>query len=181
MDKWINLIRSRDEAVYVRLIEKYSRLMWKLAWDVLKDTADAANIEDCISEVFYKLWKSPELFDPEKGSLKNYLARMTRNTAIDFYRKRSHEKTEALRDTGCAGGRDDDVLNTIIRNEEKKTLRRIMEALNERDKELLNRRYFKNQKPAQMSMEMQLPLREVENRLYRIKERIRKQFGKEVD
>ena len=131
--------------------------------------------------MFYKLWKSPELLDPDKGNLRNYLAEMTRNTAIDFYRKRSREKTEALNETGYTGGCDDDVLNTIIRNEEKERLFRIIDTLNERDRELIHRRYFENQKPAQISMEMQLPLREVENRLYRIKDSISKQLRKEVD
>ncbi len=176
LGKLIIRIHNRDEAAYIQLIEKYSRLMWKLAWDILKDMADAADVEDCISEVFYKLWKSPELFDPYKGSLKNYLAQMTKNTAIDFYRKRSREKTEILDEAACANGHDDDVLSAIIHNEEKETLYRIMDAMNKRDRELIQRRFFENQKPAQISAEMQLPLREVENRLYRIKESIRKQM-----
>ena len=160
MDKLIIRIRNRDEAAYIQLVEKYSRLMWKLAWDILKDGAVAADVEDCISEVFYKLWKSPEL-DPDKGSLKNYLAQMTKNTAIDFYRKRSREKTEALDETACADGHDNDVLNAIIHNEEKETVYHIIDMMNERDRELIKRRYFENQKPAQISVEMQLPLRVV--------------------
>lgn len=150
--------------------------MWKLAWDILKDMEDAADVEDCISEVFYKLWKSPELLDPDKGSLKNYLMQMTKNTAIDFYRKRSREKTEVLDEAVCADGNDDDVLSAIIHNEEKETLYRIMDTMNQLDRDLIKRRYFENQKPAQISTEMQLPLREVENRLYRIKDNIRKQM-----
>ena len=149
--------------------------MWKITWDVLKDVADVTDVEDCISEVFYKLWKSPELLDPDKGNLKGYLAKMTRNTAIDFCRKKSREKTETL-DESDLGDRSDDILDVVILNEEKAALYSIMETMDERDRELINRRYFEGQKPAQISEEMQMPLREVGNRLYRIKGSIRRQI-----
>ena len=179
LDKWIIRIQKRDETVFLQLIEKYGRLMWRLAWDILKDVADVSDVEDCISEVYYKLWKSSELLDPEKGSLKNYLAQMTRNTAIDIYRRRSREATEPLDEAMYADDHDNDPLSTIIRTNQEKTLSRILDAMNERDRELINRRYYENQKPAQISVEMQLPIREVENRLYRIKGRIREQLQNE--
>jgi DNA-directed RNA polymerase specialized sigma24 family protein len=41
----------------------------------------------------------------------------------------------------------------------------------------VTRRFFKEQKPAQIAEEMRMPLREVENRLYRIKGSIRKKMS----
>ena len=174
MDKLIVRIRNKDESAYMLLIEKYSRLMWKIALGILRNAADIADVEDCISEVFYKLWKSPELLDTENGNLKNYLAQMTRNTAIDILRKRSHENTIALDEDICRDEHNGDVLDTIIQNEETETLYQTLDTLNERDRELITRRYIDGQKPAQISKEMQIPLREVENRLFRIKASIRK-------
>jgi len=147
--------------------------MWKIAFDVLKDAASTADIEDCVSEVFYKLWKKPGLFDFENEKIKNYLARMTRNTAIDMLRKRSREKNETLDENINDGIHTDDVIETVLKNEEKEALYQILDTMNERDKELILRRFFENQKPAQISEEMQIPLREVNNRIYRIKADIR--------
>jgi len=151
--------------------------MWKITLDILRGAADTADIEDCISEVFYKLWKSPELLDPEKGSLKNYLAQMTRNTAIDFLRKQSRNRTVPLDEAVCNDEAFDDVEDAVIKDEELETLKKIMDDMSERDRELITRRYFDNQKPAQISTEMQMPLREIENRLYRIKLSIRNQMS----
>jgi RNA polymerase sigma-70 factor (ECF subfamily) len=176
LDKLIARIRNKEESAYIQIIEKYSRLMWKIAWEVLGDAADAADVEDCISEVFYKLWKSSDLLDPEKGNIKNYLAKMTRNTAIDFLRKQSREKLAALDEAALEDEHSDDVIALIIRNEEKEALQRIIEAMNAIDKELITRRFFDYQKPAQISTEMQIPIREVTNRLYRIKISIREQL-----
>jgi len=170
-------IRNRDESSFILLIEKYSRLMWKIAWDILKDSANAADIEDCISEVFYKLWKSPETLDPYKGNLKNYLARMTRNVAIDLLRKRTRENTVALDEAVLNDDNYNDVSDMIILNERKETVQGIIDGLNDRDRELITRRFMDNQKPAQISMEMHIPVREVENRLYRLKGSIRKQMS----
>ena len=177
MDKLIERVRNRDETAYIQLIEKYSRLMWKVARDILNDSTDAADIEDCISEVFYKLWKSPEVLDPDKGNLKNYLARMTKNAAIDFLRKRSRESMVVLDDAVLIHDNFGDVSDVIIQSERKETVREIMDSMNDRDRELITRRFMDNQKPAQISIEMNIPVREVENRLYRIKGNIRKQMS----
>ena len=170
-------IRDRDESAYIQLIEKYSRLMWKIAWGILQDAADIADVEDCISEVFYKLWKSPELLDPEKGSIRNYLSQMTRNAAIDLLRKRSRERTTDMDEDEYNDEDIDTVLLEVIQNEDKEALLKIMDAMDERDREILTRRFFSNQKPAQISKEMQIPVREVTNRLYRIKSNIRNQMS----
>ena len=170
-------IRNRDESSYILLIEKYSRLMWKIACDILKGSANTADIEDCISEVFYKLWKSPETLDPDKGNLKNYLAKMTKNAAIDFLRKRSRENIVVLDEAVHNDDKYGDVADVIILNERKETVQQIIDSLNDRDRELVTRRFMDNQKPAQISVEMHIPVREVENRLYRIKGSIRKQMS----
>jgi len=151
--------------------------MWKIAWGILQDAADIADVEDCISEVFYKLWKSPELLDPEKGSIRNYLSQMTRNAAIDLLRKRSRERTTDMDEDEYNDEDIDTVLLEVIQNEDKEALLKIMDAMDERDREILTRRFFSNQKPAQISKEMQIPVREVTNRLYRIKSNIRNQMS----
>ena len=177
MDKLIERVRNRDESAYIQLIEKYSRLMWKIARNILNGSTDVSDIEDCISEVFYKLWKSPEALDPDKGNLKDYLARMTKNVAIDLLRKRSRENIIELDDTSFINDDFGDVSDVIIRNERKEIVNEIMDSMNDRDRELINRRFVDNQKPAQISVEMDMPVREVENRLYRIKGSIRKQMS----
>jgi RNA polymerase sigma-70 factor (ECF subfamily) len=168
---------DRDESAYIQLMERYGRLLWKIGWDILRDTADADNVDDCVSEVFYKLWKSPEKFDPEKGTIKNYLAQMARNAAIDICRKRAREKTQAIEHMDIAAGHEDSTLDAIIRSEDGQALRLALNNLNDRDRELIDRRYFLGQKPSQISEEMQLPIREVENRLYRLKGSLKKQLS----
>jgi RNA polymerase sigma factor (sigma-70 family) len=102
---------------------------------------------------------------------------MTKNTAIDFLRKRSRESNIALDDAVLVDDDFIDVSDVIIQSERKETVREIMDSMNDRDRELITRRFMDNQKPAQISIEMNIPVREVENRLYRIKGNIRKQMS----
>ena len=101
---------------------------------------------------------------------------MMKNTAIDYYRKRSREKTQDESLMAFVAAPEGGPLDEIIRDEEAQKLYHALDALNDRDRELVERRYFMGQKPAQISEDMSLPVREVENRLYRIKATLRKQM-----
>ncbi len=61
--------------------------MYSLAWQILRNHQEA---EDLIQEVFLNLWRNCT-YNPERGSLKNFLMVMVRSRAID--RLRSQKKT----------------------------------------------------------------------------------------
>lgn len=55
------------------------------AYRVLGDTAAA---EDVVQDVFITMWRDPNKFDPDRGSLAGYLAMMARSRAVDRMRSR---------------------------------------------------------------------------------------------
>ena len=71
-----------------QLYERYSSIVYSVALRVLGDTGAA---EDILQEVFMQLWRSPDVFDPSRGSLAGWLAVIARNRAIDSLRKRRPE------------------------------------------------------------------------------------------
>ena len=83
----IELFFKRDEKAIVQVTEKYGAMCKSIAFNVLGNQSDA---EECFNDVLYKLWSS---IPPKKPSaLSNYVSTITRNTAIDIYRKASAEK-----------------------------------------------------------------------------------------
>lgn len=78
-------IRSGDEQALAQLYDRYSSIVYSVALRVLRDSGAA---EDVVQEVFMQLWRSPDAFDPRRGSLVAWMAVMTRNRAIDSLRKR---------------------------------------------------------------------------------------------
>jgi RNA polymerase sigma-70 factor (ECF subfamily) len=84
----VSAIRSGDEAAMAELYDRYSGVVYSVALRVLGDTGAA---EDILQEVFLQLWRNPEIFDADRGSLPGWLAVIARNRAIDSLRKRRPE------------------------------------------------------------------------------------------
>jgi RNA polymerase sigma-70 factor (ECF subfamily) len=84
----VSAIRSGDDQAMAQLYECYSAIVYSVALRVLGDTGAA---EDILQEVFMQLWRSPDVFDANRGSLAGWLAVITRNRAIDSLRKRRPE------------------------------------------------------------------------------------------
>ena len=81
-------IKDKDEKMMAFVIQKYSKLLWKIASGVLINAASAEDIEECVADTFIHLWMNPHKYNPDKGKLSSYLSMVARSKAIDRYRKK---------------------------------------------------------------------------------------------
>jgi RNA polymerase sigma-70 factor, ECF subfamily len=82
------------------LYRVHSRSVYAAALAVLRDPGRA---EDVTQEVFFRLWRDPDRFDPERGPLGPYLRLMARSRALDLWRSersgdRARERAGMLRE-----------------------------------------------------------------------------------
>ncbi|HYB77005.1 MAG TPA: sigma-70 family RNA polymerase sigma factor [Candidatus Bathyarchaeia archaeon] len=84
----VSALRSGDETAMADLYDRYSGVVYSVALRVVGDTGVA---EDILQDVFMQLWRNPQAFDANRGSLAGWLAVISRNRAIDFLRKRRPE------------------------------------------------------------------------------------------
>jgi RNA polymerase sigma-70 factor (ECF subfamily) len=84
----ISAICSGDQPAMAQLYDRYSGVVYSVALRVLGDTAAA---EDILQDVFMQLWRNPNLFDANRGSLPGWMAVIARNRSIDALRKRRPE------------------------------------------------------------------------------------------
>lgn len=171
----VKKLRKKDEEAFIYIMNKYSKLLWKIADDILKNVCSAEDIEECISDIYFKLWQNPEAFDSQKSNIKNYLVMMTKCNAIDIYRKKAKKNELELCDN--AVDYKNDPVNSLICKERRNELNNALNSLSAGDKEIIARRYFQDEKSSEISRKMELPLRNVENRLYRAKQSLRKILG----
>lgn len=167
-------IRRRDETAMTAAIETYSRLLWKVASAVLTSTASREDIEECVADAFVYLWRSHERFSEQKGSLKSWLCLIARSRAIDRYRTAARRKESSLDEnalTECSGIAND-TESVVLRRDLLATIN----TLEEPDREIVVRRYLFQQKPKDIAVALGLSVRQVENRLYRSKARLRSEF-----
>jgi RNA polymerase sigma-70 factor (ECF subfamily) len=82
-----NLDGPEVERSISTLYDRYSRTVFGVGFKILGDRSLA---EELVQEVFLKVWRSAQTFDPSRGSFSTWLYRVTRSVALDLYRKRAH-------------------------------------------------------------------------------------------
>ena len=109
---YLMMIESdEDKNKFEILYEKYRNLMYKVAFNVVKDEYFA---EDAVHDTFVKIAKNmSEIGDVEDKKTRNFIMVVTKNTALDSYRKRTESADSAEED--YEGSTENRVLD-IIRN-----------------------------------------------------------------
>ena len=170
--KLIKLIHTGNAEAFIHVIERYNKLLWVIVGGILNNVGTAEDIEECISDTYLSLWRNPKAYDPKKGSLKTFLAIIAKRRALDKYRQL--KKIEIVELDEIINSSDDDLLNYITKQELYNELYTAIRTLNEPNKEILIRRYFFNEKPSIIASKIYLPVKEVENRLYQSKIKLRR-------
>lgn len=165
-------IRNRDGEAINRIMDKYARLLWPIADAVLKNIGSEQDVEECVADAFIHLWEHPEKYDPRRGKLKSYLCILVRSRAIDRYRELSRRSALPLEEAVLA--RSVGMQETLLDQETRRELMTAVTALKEPDREILIRRYFRNQKPRQIALALGMTVKQVDNCLFRTKRLLRR-------
>ena len=171
-EKLIDMILSGNEESLIYIIETYSKLLWVIAGGILGNVGTSEDIEECISDTYMSLWQKPKSFDPRKGSLKTFLATIAKRRALDKYRQLT--KTKIIELDEAISSSDDDLFEYVAKRDLQSELYEAISLLGEPDKEILIRRYFFEEKPSDIADKTHIPVKEVKNRLYQSKLRLRK-------
>ena len=162
------------EMTLAGLLQQYGPLMRYIIAPILPDTRDR---EECLQDAAMKAWQQLDQFDPNRGSFTTWLTVITRNTALNYARKK-HPETDPLPEQMEDPGANPE--NILIARERKQALQKVLSGLSLSDRTLFYRKYYYRQSTAQIAAETGLTLRAVEGRLYRIKQKLRKQLGGDV-
>lgn len=170
----IEKIKNKDETAMARLINQYSRLLWTIADAVLEKVGTVQDIEECVADVFIYLWQHADKYNPDKGKLKVWLSIITRSRAINRYRKLCKEATISFQDTQLLSALD--IPQSDQENPHKDLLITALYNLNEEEQDILIRRYYYEQKPRTIALALDMPVKRVENLLYRAKQKLRQKL-----
>ena len=178
-EKIVKLMCQRNEKGLIRLTEKYEKLMYYIISGILGDRQ--SDIDECLNDTFFKLWKHADRIDLKKAGLKTYSKTVARNTAINRLRDLSRNESfiiDADGDTLLADyvDRYQNIENRIILQEDVKNLERVIMNLKDEDRELMLRRYFYLQKSKDIAAAMNMSVTAVNSRLSRLKNKIRKNY-----
>jgi RNA polymerase sigma-70 factor (ECF subfamily) len=91
-------VREGDQTAMAEVFDRYGRVVYSVAFRVLKDSGHA---EDVMQEIFFQVWRNPTSFVQGRGSLGAWLVVVARNRSIDFLRRR--KPTDSVEDVVLAG------------------------------------------------------------------------------
>ena len=179
--KIISAIEARDERMLAFVVQRYSKLLWKIAASILINAASVQDVEECVADVFIYLWQYPEKYDSDKAKLSSWLSVVARSKAVDSYRRITRKKEISMEEimVESLGYVENNAADGEMERYSRDKLRSCIEGLDEKEKELIIRRYYYEQKPAEIAVALDMPKKQVENRLYYVRQKLRKMMEKQ--
>ena len=175
----IKLYWDRDEAAIRESDAAHGAYCHAVAMNILSNREDS---EECVSDTWLKAWN---VIPPQKPDrLRNFFARITRNLAIDRYRKRTAEKRNETMKTvideleGVLSG-EESVESEMDRHELTASINRFPESLSLRDRQIFIRRYFWCESTAKIAGDLGLRTNSVNVTLHRMRNKLREHLTKD--
>jgi RNA polymerase sigma-70 factor, ECF subfamily len=154
----ISRIRGGDEHALAALHDRYAQVVYSVALRVLGDTTQA---EDILQEIFLQLWRKPETFDSNRGSLGAWLAVIARHRAIDQLRRRRPESD--IDDVVISV--DSDLEQTADRNRAIARIRSAVEQLPAEQRRALELAFFQGLTHSEIAAKTGEPLGTIKTRI----------------
>lgn len=179
----VELLAAKDQHGVELIMERYEKLIRYIAATILPDWDTC--VEECVNDVYMKLWIHGAEYDYERASFKTYLKAITRNTALNYRKKLSRlEKVEHADDADTLLEEYIDYSQNperaVIAQEEVIALNQILKALKKKDKEMVVRRFYYLQSTRQIAEAMELSETAVDSRLSRLRKKMKKSYEKEM-
>ena len=171
-------LQAGDERALNAAMDAYSRLLWSIARAVLINVGTAEDMEECVADAFIQLWHNRNAMSQSRGSVKSWLCTVAKCKAIDRYRSIARGRDVSLNEDIALFSADvfDQPLDAVLQCE----LLAAVHALGEPEQEILLRRYYFQQKPKDIAIALDMTAKQVENRLFRAKQLLRKQLEGET-
>ncbi len=168
----LELLESHDEQGMEELLRHYGPLMRYIIKPIMRDRHD---IEDCLSETAMRIWENFDTYDENKGSFAAWVTAITRNTALNMIRRKNrHPENEIEEEIESTEPTPEEI---VLREERQRELRRALDMLSQKERNLFYRKYYYLQSTEKIAAEMGMTVRSVEGKLYRIKKKLRKMMG----
>ena len=155
----INQIIQKNEAALGELYDRYHRLIYSIALNIVGRPEDA---EEITLDVFTQVWEKAHTYRSERARVTTWLTRMTRNRSIDLLRR--EEIRPMKHSVGWADAPNepvDDAVSPEAVAQQKMQIERVRTAiasLPESQQEVLALAYFKGYSHSEIARELDLPL-----------------------
>jgi RNA polymerase sigma-70 factor (ECF subfamily) len=172
-------VAAGDDSAVAELYDRFGPLVYKAARQSLPSRAEA---EDAVQEVFVRLWRTADRFDPRRAKLVTWVMLITRRHLIDKLRRRGVRIDAASLDAEPAlpvadVDRGDPRTTSRVSDEQKQWLKDRLRDLPELQRSVIERTYLQGFTLREVSEQLNAPLGTVKSALSRGLLRLRDRPG----
>jgi RNA polymerase sigma factor (sigma-70 family) len=174
-DKLIEGLKNMDGSAMSALYRMYSDSLYRVISTIVVIEEVA---QDLLQETFIKIWKSFKQYDPGKGRLYTWMARLARNISIDYLRSvnyRNYTVSENLSEST----QQIDQKFQVSYNPELIGVKDMTNILNEDQRSALDLIYFKGYTHVQAAEELNITVGILRSRLQSSITELRRTFNRE--
>lgn len=159
-------IEQAEEAALSVLYDRYQRLVYSLAYQSLGEQGLA---EEITQEVFIRIWEKASSYRPEQGKVLTWVVTITRNRAIDLYRRRKvRPENNTIDWEDLEPGEQSDGVNIEAEVEmtlERQRIRAALGKLPVEQRQALSLAFFRGYTHTEIAASLQEPLGTIKTRI----------------
>ncbi|MCS6885841.1 MAG: sigma-70 family RNA polymerase sigma factor [Acidobacteriota bacterium] len=163
--KLLHRIARRDEAALGEFYDRYAKLVYSLALNILNSPLDA---EEVTIDVFLQIWRQAERYDTERGSITAWVLNIARSRAID--RRRALDSRQAVSETNIEhitryiSSVDGDQDSNLQVKEARTAIETALAELDDKQRRVIELAYFKGLSQSEIAKLLGEPLGTVKTR-----------------
>ena len=173
---------ERDTEAFAQLYDRHADLIYSVALRVL---ADPALAQDTAQDVFLRLWRTPNAYDPARGRFVSWLVSVARNRAVDEVRMRGRRRVcEAGENAGGEDppdGRAEDPQLAVQVQADRLAVRRALALLPDDQRTAIELAYFSGLTQQEIAERLGQPLGTIKTRTRLAMRKLRTALSTEVE
>ena len=165
-------VAQGDESAIDKLYERFGTFVYRCVRQALSNRAEA---EDAVQEIFVRLWKTADRYDPSRAKLVTWVMLIAKRHAIDRLRRKQVRPTNLSLEGDPAGrpGMTEDAGLQHGLNEHRQLLLDRIRELPALQQEVLTRAYLQGFTLREVAEQLEAPLGTVKSALSRGLARLR--------
>ncbi|EJP6471573.1 sigma-70 family RNA polymerase sigma factor [Clostridium sporogenes] len=172
-DNFIQGLKCKDLKALDYLVENYSDLALKVSYSVLNNRQLS---EECTNDILFKIWDNIDSFKGDSENFVKWFVVITKRYAIDVLRREKRHRLNLELKDDLAYKFDDNTFEKVNKKLQVQALRSSLEILDKNSKEIIVRRYFKDETIEEISSSLDIKKSAVSNRLMRVKKKLKNIF-----
>ena len=173
-------VANGDREAFQELYRRYGSAAYGLA---LRITAQPMLAEEVTQDAFLALWRTPEAFDPTRGTFRSFFLSLVHHRAVDAVRREERQRRRAERASNLEPVRGEDVADVVVEDAylgvRRKEVLEALTTLSPEQRQVIELAYFGGLTQTRIAERLGIPVGTVKTRTLAAMRKLRRSLEPE--